>query len=69
MVVCASAHAENNSLLSTRKPVKCPFCKQGRICDVASAVPVRNTTLMNGESSAAIYVKCHRCGQLIGIYM
>lgn len=64
MTVYASAYVKDNP--PPCKPVKCPLCGRGRICDVATTSPVKIARIPI-KSDPAIFVKCQCCGQLISI--
>jgi|GEM_PF-5530157 len=53
---------------STIKPVRCPVCKSGRICDAIDYKDVIRTLLMPSIGvEAAIVLKCPHCKTLVSV--
>ena len=51
-----------------RQPVRCPSCRQGRICDVPGGVRIANVAEAADQAPAvALYLKCRKCGQIVAI--
>lgn len=67
MNVIASTYEIKNPPLC--KPVKCPSCGRGRICDVPISISVKHAPLpVTASPLIAIYVKCQCCGRLVVIH-
>jgi ribosomal protein S27E len=48
---------------TNQKPIKCPECKRGRVCDVSLNAQVTNTEHETDKMYRFIlYLKCPKCG-------